>query len=696
MRLLIAAALITVASSCRSPDDAADDVPVFRNVDAAYVGDAVCFDCHTDAWQGFKEHGMAQSWYLMTSENAVEDFSAAPLLHKNSGFWYRVFEDDGAFYQEEYRLGANGNKTHRLVRRMDYVVGSGFAARTYLTQSGERLYEMPLTWYSQGQMWDFSPGYVPHNKRFDRLVPDRCVACHNSYPESVEHVEGKYTEVPLGISCERCHGPAELHVAERLSSPDPTGPIDDTIVNPAHLDRERQLDVCQQCHLHTTVSLLRDGRGPFDFRPSERLEDHLALYYEEAPQTEGAIGVISHADRMKQSECYVATPSLTCITCHDPHKGFRDLGPSYFNETCLSCHTPASVTFLSDDRLAHSDTTNCISCHMPRIEAEDAPHSSFTDHWIRVVRDDLPPPEQSHDLRPYFARDSVSRHYEGLAYIVLGTQRADTKSMDRGVILLKDVLASDADTTGEAHFLLGLTEWRLGRSEAAIAPLERAVELGPDIPERLNALAQAYETAGLNPEAAIQLYEQALAAQPQLADIRLNYGRLLETLGRLDDAAEQYGLAAAEKPWLATAHYNLGTALLQQGAIDDAENSLRAALELEPDHPRALGNLGTLLASRGEPQSAYLYFARAVEIAPENSTALSNLGTWHLDRDELDRAVEYLAQAVASDPSFLEAVAKLALAHFRNDDFEQARIWADRALEIDPQNALARQILYAL
>ena len=72
---------------------------------------------------------------------------------------------------------------------MDYVVGSGSAARTYLTEENGRLYELPLAWYTQsrtnpeqgatvgeagsGGHWGFSPGYAESNARFGRTIPER-------------------------------------------------------------------------------------------------------------------------------------------------------------------------------------------------------------------------------------------------------------------------------------------------------------------------------------------------------------------------------------------------------------------------------------------------------------------------------------------------------------------------------------------
>ena len=339
--LLVAAC---TAPSEPAPETVRQDTSPFQNAveGVGYVGDAACATCHEDLYASYQQHGMAQSLYPLTAENAVERYDGDVLRHEDSGFLYTAYERDGAFFQEEYRENAQGEKTHRLVRRMDFVVGSGTAARTYLTKEEERYYELPLTWYTQAERWDFSPGYRSSNGRFDRTIPTRCMACHNGFSEPVPFVEGAYTSIAEGIGCERCHGPGALHVEARLADPEPADSVDYTIVNPAHLTLDAQLDVCQQCHLNGTVSILREGEEPFGYRTSQPLAAHVAIF-DLDDKKPGTIGVISHADRMKQSACFIESASMNCTTCHNPHEGFRTSGPSYFNATCLECHASAPL-----------------------------------------------------------------------------------------------------------------------------------------------------------------------------------------------------------------------------------------------------------------------------------------------------------------------------------------------------------------
>ncbi len=581
----------------------------FRNVDgsAEYVGDVACATCHETEYAGFQGHGMARAFARFDPDRHRTERPSVPVVDSTTGYAYTVREEADGWYQEELLRVGDGRVIHRLKKRMDFVVGSGNAAYTFLTAENDRLFELPLTWYTQRKTWDMSPGYRARNARFDRLITDRCMACHNAYPTPVPFADGKYTTLPEGIGCERCHGPGSLHVGERLSDPDFDRDVDETIVNPAHLPFERRLDVCRQCHFSAPVMVLREGHTAFDFLPSQALSDHLAAFA--PPGTGGAetVGVISHADRMRRSACYLgsleAPKPLECVTCHNPHEGFRDQGPSYFNRTCLTCHAadalPAAV---------HTPAANCIACHMPRVAVEDAPHATFTDHWIRVVGRAASPASSDEPLVPYFARDVKNRKgqaYLGMALVMQGRQANDLLRLAQGAATLEVALRADT-AFGEAYFLLGLAHRLLGNVDRAIPALERAVRLAPDVPQRLGALALAYEAAHRPPGIIDRLYRQALRIQPALASVRVDAGWFLLGQGRAAEAAAAFRNARAERPGLAEAALGLGLALTAQDSLGGAASVFRTALHLDPRYAGVLNNL--LIVDREAVRPAILFY----------------------------------------------------------------------------------------
>src|SRR4029079_3217429 len=107
----------------------------------------------------------------------------------------------------------------------------------------------------------------------------------------------------MAISCERCHGPGALHVAERKAGLPIQGSVDDSIVNLRHLSREMQENVCSQCHLSGSVTVNLRGRSKSDFRPGLRLSDFLVSYRIDRPQS--AMSVSGQIEQMRLSRCYL-------------------------------------------------------------------------------------------------------------------------------------------------------------------------------------------------------------------------------------------------------------------------------------------------------------------------------------------------------------------------------------------------------
>ena len=651
-----AVAAVVGLAACLAPRETEADER-FLNLapDVEYVGDATCATCHEELYASYQTHGMAQSLYPLTPENAVEDFSGVEVRHEPTGFVYTARREGDRFVQEEVRVGLDGTRDHRLVREMTYVVGSGSAARTYLAEENGRLYELPLTWYTQADggagAWGLSPGYLEQNARFDRTIPDRCMACHNGVSEPVPFADGKFAELASGIGCESCHGPGALHVEARSASERAPDSVDVTIVNPKWLSLDLRLDVCQQCHLNGEVSVLREGESAYSYRPGRPLSAHRAVFALEGDDP-NRVSVISHADRMRASACFQESASMDCVTCHDPHEGFREKPDAYFNDTCRSCHAPEELGASMPTpalREQHGPTANCFSCHMPTVSADDVPHASFTDHKVRVVRDDaIAGQATSGTLRPYFEADREGGVEEGMAYVIYARQGGGPEAFRRGVSLLEERLAERPEA-GEAQYLLGYARLQTGRAQAAIEPLRRALEAGEN-PERLNALAQAYEQTGRPASEAAALYRRALEIQPAAADVRVNYGRLLEAGGQLAEAVGQYREAIEEEPWLAQAHVLLGGALAKAGDTGGAVEALREAVRLEPSQADALTNLGVLVAQGGDVAQAGRLFRRAVEADPQNADAQANLALYWLNEGRPQEALERAQQALALDP----------------------------------------------
>ena len=616
-------AVSSVFAACGRPasppaESAPPDEPTlpFKNVASgtAYVGDSTCAGCHRAVSTAYQANGMSQSFHPWRAGVAGEAPMDSAIRHERTGYEYTVARDSGRLFQVEFLRGPDGTRIHELKRRIDRVMGSGNVGRTYFTEENGRLYQLPLTLY-KSHGWDFSPGYDKDNGRFDRLLPDRCLSCHAGYPEPKPFLEGKYAQLRDGIGCERCHGPGALHVTTQAAAAKagrpatvaaPDTAVDLTIVNPRRLPLERRLDVCGQCHVHTALGVLREGKNAFSFMPSQPL--HVAwAYFKRA----GSVDIVSHADRLRGSRCFLASRAsakpLECATCHNPHDGAAKAATR--NASCASCHATATLAVRMpspDAKARHAPGSDCVQCHMPRVAQQDV-HGAFTDHRIRVVSRDArtadAPVAARLGLEPYFAADRGTSR-DARVYTAMGAVLAATLGRDpRGVGLAADSLAAAIDgdaSRADASFMLGAAYAQVGRHPDAIRALERSLTRTPDRPEAMRALAQSYLLSRQRPDAVDSLYRRALTLQPALAWVRTEYAELLAARGRFDDAEREYLAAIAEEPSRATAHVGLGILFMRRHRLLDARIPFATAVHLDPAFAEALAPVYTLRRTGNE------------------------------------------------------------------------------------------------
>jgi tetratricopeptide (TPR) repeat protein len=138
----------------------------------------------------------------------------------------------------------------------------------------------------------------------------------------------------------------------------------------------------------------------------------------------------------------------------------------------------------------------------------------------------------------------------------------------------------------------------------------------PDYASGWSEIGDLLERAGQR-EAALIAFSRAARAAPS-AVLHLRRGSLLQSIGRLDDAAEALKQAVSLDPSLAPAWFKLG--LVFQDRHDEAEAiaAYRRALSLRPDLAEAEVNLGVALQETGDLTAAKQAYGRAIRLRPDS------------------------------------------------------------------------------
>ena len=621
--LLLIAGMFTLmyCTNNRQPERVTADsryVNLHDTVD--YVGMNTCKTCHPGIYKTYMETGMGLSFDHATREKSSATFDTHAIVYdEDLDFYYKPFWKDSVFYIMEFRLN-DGDTIHKQIEKISYVIGSGQHTNSHLINKNGYVFQAPITYYTQDGKWDLAPGYeAGESSRFSRIITTECMTCHNHLPDVVQGSENKYEYVPQGIECERCHGPGEAHVNEKMAGIiiDTSQFIDYSIIVPTDLPVELEIDVCQRCHLQGTT-VLKDGKTFFDYRPGMHLNDVMNVFLPRYTNSHERFIMASQADRMQMSKCFTVG-KVSCTSCHNPHKSVQSTAIDTYNDACKNCHSTASKSICSapeDARKLSSD--NCSGCHMPKSGSIDIPHVRITDHFIS---------------KPVTVeqKDEIAK-FVGLE--CLTCDEATPLEMADGYLALFDKFVPEPDMLDSAEKYIdldGTVGWTNFKSRVHF--LFNKMDYS-----KLAALADAFEMSAINDgwtayrigeanlkinnaEKALEYFRKAVEFKPFNLDFQNKLGVAYMTLKDFAAAKNTFEFIVSENPDDPVALNNLGFTHLMHRDIFKAEDFYQKSLALDPDYQLAELNMIGLYVFKDEPSKAKRMTESFLERYPDNEQA---------------------------------------------------------------------------
>ena len=160
----------------------------------------------------------------------------------------------------------------------------------------------------------------------------------------------------------------------------------------------------------------------------------------------------------------------------------------------------------------------------------------------------------------------------------------------------------------------------------------------PPLANRLRAAEGELLSQQRDYPAALQVYDNALAASPDDADLLYARGLLHERMKRFDLAEADLRKLIARDGNDARALNALGYLLtVNTGRYDEAAKLIGKAAELTPDDPAVLDSLGWVLFKQGKPREALPHLLKAQSLLPDPEVA-AHLGEVLWVLGEKDRA----------------------------------------------------------
>lgn len=635
-RWLQLAALAVLAAACRleHPDPlAARGVLELSGVAAGLVSDeVVCAGCHSQQAEGYRTVAMSRSTSLpggAAPEGEVLEYS-----HRPSGRHYRLEPRDGRVWFSRWIEGPQGERRHVLELPVDFVIGSGAHARSYVVRTaGDELFLLPVTWYA-GLGLRMSPGFDRRDHLgVTRAVRRDCLVCHAATPALP--VGGDRPEAPERfpaviepIGCQRCHGPGAEHA--RLAFGGARQAAREALVDLGGLAIDRQLALCESCHLQPSVALAATrgfDRGEYDFRPGMALGEHhiAAVVQQRGRAAQEPFEINHHAWRLRQSACFQESSGRpVCTDCHDPHrKPDAATLAAKVRATCGACHAGAEGC---SEPAGQAERADCAGCHMPRRRPEDVVHVVMTDH--RISRR---PPGGALDLRAESELDIEALVLppwgggrpgaEGAAFLAVSALRSTGYRNDSAY----EQLLAAAKNLEPMPREVGLELARAALSRGESVPAQDAIaeliarDVGDLAVLELRARAALSERA---PERALADAEAIVAADPQLVEGWQLLGLAQLALGRSAPAVGALERAVALRELSPQLWVQLGEAQHRAGDGAAAAASWRRALVIEPRTTMALLGLADVAQAAGELAAARALLEQAAALVDDRDAGV--------------------------------------------------------------------------
>ena len=525
-----------------------------------YVGSKACAGCHQDLYESFTASAMGAS--MAPVNEAIRPLVAAaePVVNERLNRRFVVEERHDGFYQTESQATPTDKPPFDSSHKLAYVIGSGVNGFSYLVRRGNHLVEAPISYYMREREWGLSPGYEfakpGEDYGFNRTIHAACLQCHAGRPLPSGASEGQYEDpafAEVAIGCENCHGPGRQHADARLAEREFTdGEIVDLLGLPPRLAE----NVCMNCHQGGDARILQPGRGHFDFRPGEWLNDTIAiLKLPMEPDNPRDSDLLEHNASMALSRCYMATEgSMSCFSCHEIHNQPVPANKQeYYRQKCLQCHQDSSCGL----EAAARPRNDCAGCHMPKRDIVEISHSSLTNH--RIVKYPSQP----------FPPEAFAQTTSDLAELV-HVNRPHGSGAESLPLMVRfraigELLAKRPDFSDRYLSLLAEVAEKNGDDPLVLASLGRKAKLEGRAPEAIEYLTEAVEAGS-----------QPVSTYDDLAELLVQAGREEDSAAVLVQGVEAWPFNPRLRKMLALRYINLKQ-------YRDASETIHRFVELFPE-----------------------------------------------------------------------------------------------------------------
>lgn len=208
-----------------------------------------------------------------------------------------------------------------------------------------------------------------------------------------------------------------------------------------------------------------------------------------------------------------------------------------------------------------------------------------------------------------------------LHYYRMGKLFYEQGKVEQALAELDRSLALD-DSLPQTYLLKGQILWSVDRCEEAIPEFEKALAINVYFTDARMYLAECLERVG-KPDEALEVL--AVASQdrrfPFPEKVLFNIAMIHLRAGRLDEALSNLRRSVELRPRYYLAHFEMAKILEQLGRLDEALQAFEAAEPGFPKDPGFLYRYGFALYRSGRQEHARRILKRVIDLAPGSESA---------------------------------------------------------------------------
>ncbi|MGO9133434.1 MAG: tetratricopeptide repeat protein [Methylovirgula sp.] len=243
--------------------------------------------------------------------------------------------------------------------------------------------------------------------------------------------------------------------------------------------------------------------------------------------------------------------------------------------------------------------------------------------------------------------------------------------------------STQSDKGGHAHFGWGLSAFKLGRVDEALAEFRHAFEADPPHLEGGLRWADLLRGKGFFHES-VAAYQSVLALVPDLSEAHFGAAEAFQALDDDDRALDHYRRAVQSPRPHAEAGFKLAELLAAKGDLQGAYKTFGALVAAFPKLADARYRLGLLAQELGREDEAIAHYRKAVYAAGSHAGGGLRLADLSLARNDIETARDAYRSVINLSPDLAEAHYGLGLCLLQSGHADAAQAEFSRALDLKP------------